>query len=440
MLPRAAQGPADRARVARQRHGNRRDPRSSRPGRDPHGVVPQRLGRRSGRQVRHRAFSRTSDVQGHRQAHPKGEFSEVVAELGGQENAFTSNDYTAYFQRIREGAPRHADGIRGRPDDGSRAQRRGRRSRSATWCSKSAACAPIPIPARSSAKPCRPTLFSHHPYGTPIIGWSHEIEGLDRADALDYYDRFYTPENAILVVAGDVDHDEVERPGRATIYGRIPARGAAPTRVSASRSRSPAPIASSRWPTRRSSSPAPSASTSCRPTRPAKPGEAAALEVLAHLLGGGQTSLLYKRARARQQDRGRGRRLLHGDGARRDALLSSGRFPPTRSRSKRSTPRSKPSSRALATIWSTPRISSGRRRGSSPMPSTPRINQASLARWYGAASGDRADGGRCRSGGPHEIEAVTAEDARAAAATWLLKRRAVTGFLVRRAKGRLAAA
>ena len=52
-------------------------------------------------------------------------------------------------------------------------------------------------------------LFTHHSYGVPIIGWSHEIETLDRQDALAYYRRFYTPENAILVVAGDVERDEV---------------------------------------------------------------------------------------------------------------------------------------------------------------------------------------------------------------------------------------
>ena len=48
------------------------------------------------------------------------------------------------------------------------------------------------------------TLFTQHPYGKPIIGWMHEIEGLNREDALAYYRRFYTPANAILVVAGDV--------------------------------------------------------------------------------------------------------------------------------------------------------------------------------------------------------------------------------------------
>ena len=52
------------------------------------------------------------------------------------------------------------------------------------------------------------TLFTHHPYGIPIIGWGHEIEGLKREDALAYYQRFYTPENAILVVAGDVEPED----------------------------------------------------------------------------------------------------------------------------------------------------------------------------------------------------------------------------------------
>ena len=48
-------------------------------------------------------------------------------------------------------------------------------------------------------------LFTRHPYGTPVIGWADDIEGLGRADALAYYERFYTPENAILIVAGDVE-------------------------------------------------------------------------------------------------------------------------------------------------------------------------------------------------------------------------------------------
>ena len=73
-------------------------------------------------------------------------------------------------------------------------------------------------------------LFTHHPYGIPVIGWGHEIEGLKREDALAYYKRFYTPENAILVVAGDVEPDEARALAEET-YGKIKPRGAKPERV-----------------------------------------------------------------------------------------------------------------------------------------------------------------------------------------------------------------
>ena len=85
------------------------------------------------------------------------------------------------------------------------------------------------------------TLFTHHPYGTPIIGWGHEIEGLDREDALAYYTRFYTPENAILIVAGDVDAGGDARARRAQTYGKIPPRGAARPSAVARRSRRRSP-------------------------------------------------------------------------------------------------------------------------------------------------------------------------------------------------------
>jgi zinc protease len=74
------------------------------------------------------------------------------------------------------------------------------------------------------------TLYVNHPYGLPIIGWQHEIATLDRQDALNYYGRFYTPENAILVVAGDITEPEVKRLASAT-YGQIAARGEAPKRT-----------------------------------------------------------------------------------------------------------------------------------------------------------------------------------------------------------------
>ncbi len=62
-------------------------------------------------------------------------------------------------------------------------------------------------------------LYLNHPYGRPVIGWRHEIEQLNREDALEFYKRFYAPNNATLVVAGDVDPDEVRALAEKT-YGR----------------------------------------------------------------------------------------------------------------------------------------------------------------------------------------------------------------------------
>ena len=136
------------------------------------------------------------------------------------------------------------------------------------------------------------TLFTHHPYGTPIIGWGHEIEGLKREDALAYYQRFYTPENAILIVAGDVEPEEARALADET-YGKVKPRGAKPERI---RSLEPPTVASRLVTVADEKVEQPNwqrhyLAPSCRT---AAPGESEALEVLAHLLGGGQTSMLYR--------------------------------------------------------------------------------------------------------------------------------------------------
>ena len=136
------------------------------------------------------------------------------------------------------------------------------------------------------------TLFTHHPYGIPVIGWGHEIEGLKREDALAYYQRFYTPENAILVVAGDAEPEEARALAEET-YGRIKPRGAKPER---SRPAEPPTVASRLVTVADEKVEQPGwqrhyLAPSCRTARD---GEAEALEVLGHLMGGGQTSLLYR--------------------------------------------------------------------------------------------------------------------------------------------------
>jgi zinc protease len=224
--------------------------------------------------------------------HPAGEFSKVVSALGGQENAFTSFDYTAYFQRV---AREHlqtmmqfeADRMTGLTlDEAVVGPERDvvleeRRMRVET------------DPAAQLSEAMAAALFVHHPYGTPIIGWMHEIESLNRDHALAYYHRFYTPENAILVVAGDVTINEVRRLAEAT-YGRITPRGARPMRA---RPREPEPRAARHiavtdpkveQPTLQRLYLTPSCCSG-------EGRDGLALELLAEILGGGATSYLYRK-------------------------------------------------------------------------------------------------------------------------------------------------
>jgi len=224
--------------------------------------------------------------------HPAGEFSKVVSGLGGQENAFTSFDYTAYFQRV---AREHLktmmefeadrmtnlvldEAVVGPERDVVLEERRMRVETD---------------PAAQLSEAMAASLFVHHPYGIPIIGWMHEIEGLNRDHALAYYRRFYTPENAILVVAGDVTADHVRRLADET-YGRVAARGERPVRF---RPREPEPRAARRicvadpkveQPTMQRLYLTPSCCT-------ATERDCYALELLAEVLGGGATSYLYRK-------------------------------------------------------------------------------------------------------------------------------------------------
>ncbi|MEO1291326.1 MAG: pitrilysin family protein [Pseudomonadota bacterium] len=139
-----------------------------------------------------------------------GEFSKIIAANGGQDNAFTSLDYTAYFQRIakdRLGLVMKMEADR---------MRDLRLSEEDVVTERD-----VIVEERNSRTDNDPgslffeqfnaALYLNHPYGIPVIGWRREIEELDRGDALDFYKKFYGPDNATLVVAGDVTPDEVKR-------------------------------------------------------------------------------------------------------------------------------------------------------------------------------------------------------------------------------------
>jgi zinc protease len=355
---------------------------------------------------------------------PKGKFSEIVSDFGGQENAFTSNDYTAYFQRV----PRdhlsvcmqyEADRMKNlvlsdevvAPERDVVLEERRMRTDS--------------DPSDQLNEAVQAALFTHHPYGKPIIGWSHEIEGLQRADALAYYNRFYTPENAILVVAGDVEPAEVIDLARS-IYGTLEAHGEAPKRF---RPQEPEPRAHRlvKLADEKVEQPSHQAVFLVPSYLTAEPGVAEALEVLAHLLGGGQTSLLFKSLVMDQKIAvaagahyagtavDQTRFYLYGmpvPGVTLDALDAA--IDAVVAKVVRDGVEDADLVRAKTRLVAEAIYAQD--------------NQATLARWYGASL---AIGLKLEdiAAWPDRIEAVTGEDVKKAA-RWLDKRRGVTGFLL----------
>ncbi len=358
--------------------------------------------------------------------HPQGEFSDVVTALGGQENAFTSYDYTAYFQRVsREHLKTmmefEVDRMTGLvlSDDVVDPERdvviEERRMRTDT------------DPSAQLGESLASTLFTHHPYGKPIIGYMHEIEGLNREDALSYYRRFYTPENAILIVAGDITETEVVRLAEDT-YGRIPPRGSKPERH---RPREPEARAARRvvladpkveQPSLQLAWIVPSYMT-------AEKGEAEALEVLVQILSAHGTGQLHRKLVMEQKiavaagawyqstavDRSRLMlyALPHPDGTL-EALEAA-------------------MEQVVADLVAHGVDAKDLRRAKTRLIADTiyaQDSQSSLARMYGSAL---ATGSTVRdvTEWPDAIEAVTAEAVQAAAKKWLNRRHVVTGYLLK---------
>jgi len=219
-----------------------------------------------------------------------GEFSQIVAGLGGQENAFTSQDYTAYFQTV---APQYletmmeleADRMTGLvlDDEIIEPERKvileERRSRTEN------------SPNALLSEQVSAATYLNHPYRLPIIGWAHEIETLSRADLESFYRTWYAPNNAVLVVSGDVDADEVFQLARK-YYGPIAAQDL-PARVRPAEPPQRAPrevvmhdarVEQPSWSRRYL---APSYTSGARE-------HAYALEVLSEIIGGGTTARIYR--------------------------------------------------------------------------------------------------------------------------------------------------
>ncbi len=149
-----------------------------------------------------------------------GEYSRRVKALGGNDNAFTSRDYTAYYQTVsREHLgtvmEMEADrmvNLHPPPEEVSSEHRvilEERRQRTEN------------DPKAMFSEQMRATLFVNHPYATPVIGWMHEMQRLNWPVVRDFHEMWYSPSNAVLVVSGDITAEEL-RPEAERIYGVIP--------------------------------------------------------------------------------------------------------------------------------------------------------------------------------------------------------------------------
>lgn len=223
--------------------------------------------------------------------HPGTQFSDIVSGIGGEENAATSDDYTVYHQRVaREHlglmmeleADRMANLVLNEetmlPERRVVLEEYGMRVENE--------------PGSVLAIAIDATLFLQHPYGVPTIGWRDEIEALTDRDAIAFYDRFYTPNNAVVVVAGDVEAGEVRRLAEAT-YGAVPRRAEPPPRI-----RTEAQVLHVPRLVVHRDARVEQASVQTVWLTPSyrtdEPGEAEALSILAEVLGGGTTSRLYE--------------------------------------------------------------------------------------------------------------------------------------------------
>jgi zinc protease len=357
---------------------------------------------------------------------PAGRFSQMLATVGGQENAFTSTDYTAFYQRI---APEHLPAVMAfeadrmtdlvLTDDNVLPERDVVLEE---WNMRVANSPEARLGEQMTA-----ALYVNHPYHKPVIGWHDEIEKLTREDALAFYRRFYTPNNAVVVVAGDVTEDAIRTLAEKT-YGAVKPRADAGPRM---RPQEPEPTAIRQVTLAdpRVGQPSLERSYLAPCYRTAKPGEAEALDLLANILGAGSTGRLYRTLVVEQ-----------GIATNADAFYSGTALDSTRFGFS-ANPQPNVSLQQLETALDAVLAEVAEKgvtaeelaRAKTRMVADAvyaQDNQETLARWYGAALTTGATVEQVTSW-PDRIRAVSADDVRDAARKWLQKQRSVTGYLVK---------
>ncbi|MEM9470839.1 MAG: pitrilysin family protein [Pseudomonadota bacterium] len=226
-----------------------------------------------------------------------GEFSKIIRLNGGEDNAFTSYDFTAYFERIATdrlelvmdlGADRFANTTFNDRDVKTELEvvKEERRSRTEN------------NPAALLREQLNAASYTAHTYGRPVIGWMSEVETLTADDAESFYRKYYTPSNAALVVVGDVDPEKVHELAMK-YYGKL--KNTAPTPERA-RTQEPTPIAAKRveMSDPRTASPSIARKYLVPGVNQAPPGVSEALDLLGQVLGGGSSSYLYTELVTRQ--------------------------------------------------------------------------------------------------------------------------------------------
>ena len=357
---------------------------------------------------------------------PTGKFSQVVARIGGQENAFTSQDYTGYYQRVPSDQLKtvmefEADRMTGLQltDDvvlpernvilEEQNQRIGNNPRARLGEQIDAA------------------LYLNNPYGKPVIGWRHEMEELSRDDAIGFYRRFYAPNNAVVVIAGDVDPAKARALVEET-YGKVPRHNNLPPRI---RAQEPPPVAArsltladarAEIPTLQREYLVPSFATSKR-------GELMALEVLAHILGSGSNSRLYRGLVVDKQVAVAANAWYDASTLDLSKFAIGGSPRPGVTLTQLEAETDAIVVEVIAKGVTAEELERAKTRLIADAVYA-LDNQASMARWYGTAMTTGASVNDVKNW-PDRIRAVTAEQVQDAARQWLDKRRSVTGYLVK---------
>ena len=217
-------------------------------------------------------------------------YAQTIAKNGGEENAFTTHDFTAFYEqiasdRLKLAMDLEADRLANLDlsDNNVTTERdvvlEERRMRVEN------------NPQALTTEQMSAALHLSHPYGRPVLGWPEEVRHIDRVSAQDFYKHHYAPNNATLIIAGDVTPDQVRVMAQAE-YGKVAARPLQPRAEFAE----PRRLTETRMTVMRPDVQVPLLLRSYRVPSYAQaaPGQAESFETLAQIMGGDQTAALYR--------------------------------------------------------------------------------------------------------------------------------------------------